>query len=164
MKKWEVSAPVSRATEVCKTQAGRLDILFSMCCTALWQNTADLSNDSETPHRRPRRRSAVLHLKLHPCMHVAAHFSGTCSNTRRSWRRRVIERKPQIRRITHIRDHLRVTSLSVPPPPLLSNLSPLHTEMICSSGLQSVGRLPACLTCGRRDRKKCLSLWETLAL
>lgn len=80
---------------------GRLDILFSMCCTALWQNTADLSNDSESPHRRPRRCSAVFHLKLHPCMHVAAYFTGTCSNTCRCWRCGVIERKPQIRRIIH---------------------------------------------------------------
>lgn len=80
---------------------GRLDILFSMCCTALWQNTADLSNDSETPHRRPRRCSAVFHLKLHPCVHVAAYFTGTRSNTWRCWRCRVIERKPQIRRIIH---------------------------------------------------------------
>lgn len=80
---------------------GRLDILFSMCCTALWQNTADLSNDSETPHRRPRRCSAVFHLKLHPCMHVAAYFTGTCSNKCSCWRCRVIERKPQIRRIIH---------------------------------------------------------------
>lgn len=49
---------------------GRLDILFSMCCTALWQNTADLSNDSETPHRRPRRCRSRLPLKatpLHAC-------------------------------------------------------------------------------------------------
>lgn len=32
---------------------GRLDFLFSMCCTALWQNTADPSNDSKSPHGWP---------------------------------------------------------------------------------------------------------------
>lgn len=47
MKKWEVSAPVSRATEVCKTQAGWT--FYSPRCTALWQDTADPSNDSKTP-------------------------------------------------------------------------------------------------------------------
>lgn len=46
MKKWEVSAPVSRATEVCKTQAGWT--FYSPRCTALWQDTADPSNDSPT--------------------------------------------------------------------------------------------------------------------
>ena len=46
MKKWELSAPVSRATEVWKTQAGWT--FYSPRCTALWQDTADTSNDSKT--------------------------------------------------------------------------------------------------------------------
>lgn len=86
---------------------GRLDFLFSMCCTALWQNTADPSNDSRAPHRWPRCCSAVFDLKLH--------LSATYTKTR--CRCTTIERKPQIGHYgSNVRDRLQVTSLSVPPP------------------------------------------------
>lgn len=135
---------------------GRLDFLFSMCCTALWQNTADPSNDSKTPHCWPRCCSAVFDLKLHPCVHVAAYFNATQNNT--SWRCTMIERKPQIGQyawIKHTWSFAGDVTVCAPPPPLLTNLSPLKwsAPLVCSQSA-------ACLTCGRRDRKMPFSVGD----
>lgn len=74
---------------------GRLDFLFSMCCTALWQNTADPSNDSKSPHCWPRCCSAAFGLKLHSCVRVAADSMATFATITRR-RCAMIKRKPQI--------------------------------------------------------------------
>lgn len=139
---------------------GRLDFLFSMCCTALWQNTADPSNDSKTHHCWPRCCSAVFDLKLHPCVHVAAYFNATQNNT--SWRCTMIERKPQIGQyawIKHTWSFAGDVTVCAPPHHHCSPTSPRWNDLLLWS---AVSRPPAWLVGGGTG--KCLSLWETLAL
>lgn len=113
---------------------GRSDFLFSMCCTALWQNTADPSNDSKKAliaAPPPSLCSARLRLKA---TRLACTSHNACRKLEVHGERRGNHRCGSMHG-SYIRDDPRVTSPSVPPPPL-------PAEMIRSSGLQSVGRLP----------------------
>lgn len=143
---------------------GRLDFLFSMCCTALWQNTADPSNDSKSPHGWPRCCSAVFDLKLDPCTactlqltllrHTTIHRGGA------RWLRG--SHRSGSMHGSNIRDHLQVTSVSVPPHHHHHHSTPTSPRWNDLLLWSAVSRPPAWLVGGGTG--KCLSLWETLAL
>lgn len=139
---------------------GRLDFLFSMCCTALWQNTADPSNDSKTLMAGP-----FLQLWLKATIPRARCGLLCYSIYYTLWRCMMIESKPQIGQYAWIKHTWSFAGdVTVCAPHhhhhhRFSPTSPRRNDLLLWS---AVSRPPAWLVGGGTG--KCLSLWETLAL
>lgn len=138
---------------------GRLDFLFSMCCTALWQNTADPSNDSKAPHRWPPCCSASWTESYTPaarCSLLYGDIQRYMVEVHDDWEEATD--RPVCMDQTYVivcrwRHCLCTTTTPLQP------LSPRWNDLLLWS---AVSRPPAWLVGGGTG--KCLSLWETLAL